>query len=183
VCLFPTDTFNCRLIISSPQDPRQRSTKSRGPATYLSALSIALITLISGFLGGARPAHASFFSDIFSFFIDNQNPVSAPSATSEQMPILQAPLNSGAVSGSIPTQVSDAISTTSSVQTITFPSDSTESADATTTLYTVQSGDTLLAIAVQYKTTISAIIDANNLQRTSILHLGQKIIIPVSSSQ
>ncbi len=99
------------------------------------------------------------------------------------MPILQAPLNSGAVSGSIPTQVSDAISTTSSVQTITFPSDSTESADATTTLYTVQSGDTLLAIAVQYKTTISAIIDANNLQRTSILHLGQKIIIPVSSSQ
>jgi murein DD-endopeptidase MepM/ murein hydrolase activator NlpD len=41
--------------------------------------------------------------------------------------------------------------------------------------HTVKSGDTLTAIAVRYKTTVDNLCRLNNIKRTSILRLGQKI--------
>lgn len=43
--------------------------------------------------------------------------------------------------------------------------------------HTVQSGDTLAAIAVAYRTTVTKILEINGLERGSMLALGQKIII------
>ena len=45
------------------------------------------------------------------------------------------------------------------------------------TYYTVQKGDTLYSIARKFNTTVSALNEANNLS-TSILSIGQKLIIP-----
>jgi LysM repeat protein len=46
--------------------------------------------------------------------------------------------------------------------------------------YTVQPGDTLLAIAKKFNTTVTAIVEANNLtpQQADALRVGQKLVIP-----
>jgi LysM repeat protein len=46
--------------------------------------------------------------------------------------------------------------------------------------YTVQPGDTLLSIARQFNTTVTAIVEANNLtpQQADSLRVGQKLVIP-----
>jgi len=44
-------------------------------------------------------------------------------------------------------------------------------------IHTVQSGDTLAAIAVAYRTTVTNILELNGLERGAMLALGQKIII------
>jgi LysM repeat protein len=45
-------------------------------------------------------------------------------------------------------------------------------------VYVVQPGDTLYKIACRYKTTIDAIVDANNISNPNYLEVGQKLIIP-----
>ncbi|MGM0501933.1 MAG: DUF3794 and LysM peptidoglycan-binding domain-containing protein [Bacillota bacterium] len=45
-------------------------------------------------------------------------------------------------------------------------------------VYVVQPGDTLYKIACRYKTTIEALVEANNIQNPDYLEVGQKIIIP-----
>jgi LysM repeat protein/predicted nucleic acid-binding Zn ribbon protein len=54
----------------------------------------------------------------------------------------------------------------------------TVTADTSTLMYRVKSGDTLLGIAGQFKSTINAILDANQLKPDAILHIGQVLIIP-----
>jgi len=46
--------------------------------------------------------------------------------------------------------------------------------------YTVQPGDTLLSIAKQFKTTVTAIVEANKLtpQQADALRVGQELVIP-----
>lgn len=46
------------------------------------------------------------------------------------------------------------------------------------TTYTVQSGDTLFAIARRFNTTVQAIIEANNLTNPDRLSVGQELVIP-----
>ncbi|MFN8528066.1 MAG: LysM peptidoglycan-binding domain-containing protein [Anaerolineae bacterium] len=48
-------------------------------------------------------------------------------------------------------------------------------------LYTVQSGDTLYAIALRFGTTVNAIVQANNLANADSLQVGQQLVIPTSS--
>jgi len=50
------------------------------------------------------------------------------------------------------------------------------------TLYTVQSGDTLLAIALRYGTTVAAIVAANSLQDSNTIVVGQLLKIPKSGT-
>ncbi|WP_027339779.1 DUF3794 and LysM peptidoglycan-binding domain-containing protein [Halonatronum saccharophilum] len=45
-------------------------------------------------------------------------------------------------------------------------------------VYVVQPGDTLYKIARRYRTTIDAIVDANNLVNPDYLEVGQKLVIP-----
>lgn len=45
-------------------------------------------------------------------------------------------------------------------------------------VYTVQPGDTLYAIAIRYRTTVNAIMQANNLSNPNSLSIGQKLLIP-----
>jgi len=44
----------------------------------------------------------------------------------------------------------------------------------------VQSGDTLLAIARKYNTTVQAIADTNKMTSNATLRVGQQILIPKS---
>lgn len=44
--------------------------------------------------------------------------------------------------------------------------------------YTVQAGDTLYSIAVRYGTTVEAIQSANGIVNSSLIRIGQKLIIP-----
>lgn len=55
----------------------------------------------------------------------------------------------------------------------------TDTAKKTTyTTYTVKKGDTLTAIAKKYKTTVAAIVKANNIKNPDLIYAGQKIKIP-----
>lgn len=49
-------------------------------------------------------------------------------------------------------------------------------------LYTVQPGDTLYAIAIRYRTTVNAILEANQLANPNSLSIGQELIIPGQGS-
>ena len=48
-------------------------------------------------------------------------------------------------------------------------------------IYRVQPGDTLLAIAAQFSTTLSAILSSNNLREDAIIQPGQVLTVPVGS--
>lgn len=56
---------------------------------------------------------------------------------------------------------------------------SSQSQPSTSTVHTVQAGDTLWKIAVKYNVTVQAIIDANTLDPTKYLNVGQKLTIPI----
>jgi LysM repeat protein len=47
--------------------------------------------------------------------------------------------------------------------------------------YTVTSGDTLVAIARRYGTTVDAIVDANDLTNPNRLSIGQELLIPIEA--
>lgn len=49
---------------------------------------------------------------------------------------------------------------------------------ANTELYTVRPGDTLYAIAIRFRTTVNAILEANNLANPNSLSIGQQLVIP-----
>lgn len=49
--------------------------------------------------------------------------------------------------------------------------------------YTVKGGDTLSSIAVQYNTTVDALLQANNISRGTPLRVGQKLALPAGNAQ
>ncbi len=49
---------------------------------------------------------------------------------------------------------------------------------AETQTYTVQSGDTLSAIAKRYGTTVDAICQANDIENPNQIQVGQELVIP-----
>ena len=57
-----------------------------------------------------------------------------------------------------------------------------EAQPASDTDYTVQGGDTLLKIAASYGVTVQEIATANKIASSSLIHVGQRIIIPASGS-
>jgi len=54
----------------------------------------------------------------------------------------------------------------------------TPTATATPVFYIIQSGDTLSYVSAVYDVSIEAIMDRNGLDKTSVLHPGDKLIIP-----
>lgn len=49
-------------------------------------------------------------------------------------------------------------------------------------IYTIQSGDSLSAVAGRFGTTVDAIMKANELTDANVIFVGQRLIIPVASS-
>ncbi|GAB6173274.1 MAG: LysM peptidoglycan-binding domain-containing protein [Desulfitobacteriaceae bacterium] len=52
----------------------------------------------------------------------------------------------------------------------------------TNTTYTIQSGDTLSALAVKYGTTVQALAAANNIADVDRIYVGQQLVIPAPGS-
>ena len=68
-------------------------------------------------------------------------------------------------------------------QHLTIPGASTGSSAATTSgNYTVKSGDSLSTIAARHHVSLAAVLAANNLRITSVIHPGQRLTIPGGSS-
>ena len=61
------------------------------------------------------------------------------------------------------------------IATVTAPSGGS-------THYTVQAGDTLSAIAVRFGTTVSAILQANNLTDPNLIYIGEVLLIPTNGA-
>lgn len=72
-------------------------------------------------------------------------------------------------------------------QRLIIPASSNSSAPApapvaSTSVYTVQAGDTLSAIAARYGTTLSAMLRANNLYNPNFIYTGQRLNVPGRSA-
>jgi LysM repeat protein len=48
-------------------------------------------------------------------------------------------------------------------------------------VHTVESGDTLIGIALEYGVTLESVLDANNLSQDDFLSLGQELIVPLEA--
>ena len=70
--------------------------------------------------------------------------------------------------------------TTGSAKTPTATSSTVKKPTATKkqTVYTVVKGDTLWGIAQKYKTTVDALVKANNIKNPDLIYAGQKVKIP-----
>ena len=51
-----------------------------------------------------------------------------------------------------------------------------------TIIYNVKWGDTLSNLAKTYRTTISTLVNLNNIKNPNLIYVGQKLIIPINSS-
>jgi LysM repeat protein len=73
--------------------------------------------------------------------------------------------------------------TPTATRTSTAPPTSTPTATSTATptstpvIYVVQSGDTLLSIAIEYSTTVDALLQANDLDEREMIYSGQELIV------
>ena len=60
----------------------------------------------------------------------------------------------------------------------TAPTATAAAAEPTFRTYTVESGDTLSAIAARFETTVAAIVNLNELNNANTLRVGQELLIP-----
>ncbi len=72
--------------------------------------------------------------------------------------------------------------TTTSTATPTATASPTATPTPTPIIYVVQSGDTLLSIAIEYDTTVEALLQANDLDERQMIYAGQELIIPPRGS-
>ncbi|MFQ5856816.1 MAG: LysM peptidoglycan-binding domain-containing protein [Anaerolineae bacterium] len=90
-----------------------------------------------------------------------------------------------ALPGPRPTPTPLPTSTATLTRTPTPPSTATPTVTSTSTpsfyIHTVESGDTLIAIALDYGATLEAILEANDLSEDDLLQIGQELIIPLDA--
>ncbi len=84
----------------------------------------------------------------------------------------------------IPGKASSTSQTTTTAATSKSTSESTSTTKSAAAIgtYKVTSGDTVWGIARKYGSTITAIIDANGLSKSAIIHVGQSLTIPGSTA-
>jgi LysM repeat protein len=96
------------------------------------------------------------------FTLEPTDTPSAPTPTAEGMVPTATPLVLATATPKGTTPISD-----------TFPN---------TTLHTVRSGDTVGALAIQYNSTVEAIIEANGLDTNALIYVGQGLVIPIRTT-
>ena len=70
-----------------------------------------------------------------------------------------------------------ATKTSTATSTSTPTSTSTATPTPTPVIYVVQSGDTLLSIAIEYSTTVDALLQANDLDEREMIYSGQELVV------
>lgn len=82
-----------------------------------------------------------------------------------------------------PTPLPTSTATFTRTPTSTPTSTPTVTPTATPSFFThrVKSGDTLIAIALEYETTVTAILQANDMDENHFLQIGQELIIPLDA--
>jgi len=70
-----------------------------------------------------------------------------------------------------------ATTTSTATPTSTLTATSTATSTPTPVIYVVQSGDTLLSIAIEYGITVEALLQANDLDERQMIYTGQKLVI------
>ncbi len=112
------------------------------------------------------------------------------SPTSLASPTADLPRTAGAASTTAPAVVAPSLRATATPAprpptatpvrsaTTPAPTPSGASASAAVRVYTVREGDSLYSLARTFGVTVQALMKANNLQETSILKVGQSLVIP-----
>lgn len=147
----------CGASLNQPAAPSESPTGGRGWSSVLAtALETLLVVAILGSLIGAI------------WLMRPEEP--------EQPPALPGPR---------PTPTPLPTSTPTFTRTPTPTSTSTPTITPTSTpsfyIHTVESGDTLIAIALEYGVLLGAILDANDLSKDALLQIGQELIIPLGA--
>jgi len=97
----------------------------------------------------------------------------------------EAPELPAALPGPRPTPTPLPTSTPTFTRTPTPTSTSTPTITPTPTpsfyVHRVEAGDTLIAIALEYGVLLDTILDANDLSKDDLLHIGQELIIPLGA--
>ena len=147
----------CGAPLNQPAAPSESPTAGRGwSSTLATVLETLFVVAILGSLIGAI------------WLMRPEEP--------EQLPALPGPR---------PTPTPLPTSTPTFTRTPTPTSTSTPTITPTPTpsfyIHTVESGDTLIAIALEYGVLLDTILDANDLSKDDLLHIGQELIIPLGA--
>lgn len=97
-----------------------------------------------------------------------------PNAQVVTLPTTDPGSNLNAPAGEAPTTVSEVAEPTAAPTATLDP--------ANQQIYTIQSGDSLSAVAGRFGTTVDAIMKANELTDPNVIFVGQRLIIPVGNS-
>lgn len=141
--------------------------RRRWPAIPAILLVATLFTLaVSGFRGGA-PSSA----------VGSASPTTVPTSPSTRAPATPEP-TAGPTPAPSPAATPVVTVGPSVAPTVAPTAGPTQAAEPTFRSYTVKSGDTLSAIAARYDTTVSAIVNLNDLRNANQLSVGQVLLIP-----
>jgi murein DD-endopeptidase MepM/ murein hydrolase activator NlpD len=137
---------------------------------------IALVTPIQ--------AHAGIFSFVTNLFASETVVSNIPDTNSQKMPLLEAPVNTDVKTGSDPHELiasaqvtSTTIESTGSAQVPNAAKKDGTGITNSIRTYKVKAGDTISGIADDYGISVNTILWANDLKRTSMLKLGQTLVI------
>lgn len=140
-------------------------------------VAVSCLFLVFGIVAGfnIQSAHAGFFSSIAQFFTKSSNLINVDVLNSQQMPVLQAPLNSGGA------QILGTTTGHVDQPTIAFNEQVQPNAPLSTA-YFVKSGDTLWSISIKLGVSLDNLLSVNKLTAKSLIKPGEKLTIPTGSS-
>ncbi len=182
----------CEAPLERPKPGRRFSIPIFIPAIFLAA--IILTGLVAVLVYGLQRTPPPDETSAASVSTATATPTAAATATSTAAATPTATSTSVPTATSTPTPTATPTATPTSTATSTPPPTPTSTLTPTPTLtppptltpsptpiiYTVKSGDNLSSIAAMYGTTVEAILEANGLSASTLLSIGQRLIIPAA---
>jgi LysM repeat protein len=178
VALSAKECLMCGASLARLEHRRRISIPIFVPATFLAIIILTGLAALLVFVFQHNPESASVVPTSTATVTPTATATSTATATPTATPTATSTSTPTASYTPTPTPTSTPTSTPTPTSTSTPTPSPTNTPMPTPIIYTVKRGDTLSAIAAMYGITVEAIAEANGLSVSTILRIGQQLIIP-----